>query len=153
MKKYIFLLLLPFIAFVSCDNDDDDYSLDNYRVDIATVENPDNDPYFYLIRDNGIRLWVGATNYPNYRLRTGQRVLADYTLLYDRPEGSNYDHDVRLNDAYNILTKDVEILSEGETDNFRNDQVGIYNMWIGSHYVNIRFYYRGYNKTHYINLV
>ncbi|MCD7938027.1 MAG: NigD-like protein [Tannerellaceae bacterium] len=151
MRKIIFLFL-PLFVLIACDNDDDSYSLNNFRVDIATVENPNNDAYFYLVRDNGVRLWVAATNYPAYKPESGQRVLADYTLLSDRPEGSGYDHDVKLNSAYNILTKDIVELTPANEATLGDDPIGIRELWIGSDYLNIRFYYGGYNKTHYINL-
>jgi len=152
MKKCFLFLLLPIFIFASCD-DDDDYSLDKFWVSLATVENPDNEPYFFLHLDDGSVLWIGATNFLNYRPATGQRILADYTLLSDTPEGSNYDHDAKLNDAYNILTKDIIDITPEMQDSIGNDPITVREMWIGSDYLNIRFAYKGFNKRHMLNLV
>ena len=152
MKKYLILLLLTVVMLSSC-NDDDDYSLDKFWVSIATVENPNNEPFFFLKLDNGETLWTAATNYYNYKPQSGQRIIADYTILNDKPTGSNYQHDVKLNDAYNILTKRIFHITPEEQDSIGNDPIGINDMWIGSNYLNIKFYYSGYNRIHFINLV
>lgn len=148
MRKYILFLLLPLLAFVACDNDDDDR-----YISIATVENPDNSSLFLLHLDNDRSLWVSETNFSGYKPKTGQRVLADYTLLSNKSEGSNYDYDVRLNDAYNILTKGIFNITPETQDSIGNDPIGLRDMWIGSDFLNIRFFYEGLNKTHYISLV
>lgn len=153
MKKYLFFLfLLPALAFVSCD-DDDGYSLDDFWVSLGTVENPDKEPYFFLHLDNGETIWFGATNYLNYRPVTGQRILADYTLLNDKPEGSSYDHDAKLNDAYDILTKGIITVSPSMQDSIGNDPIHVRDQWIGTDYLNIRFTYKSENKRHMVNLV
>lgn len=151
MKKYFLFLLLSVFTLTSCD--DDGYSLDKFWVSLATVENPNNEPYFFLHLDDGTILWIGATNYLNYRPATGQRVLADYTLLSDRPEGSNYDHDAKLNDAYNILTKGIVEVTPETQDSIGRDPIVVRDIWVGSDYLNIRFAYRGFNKRHMLNLV
>lgn len=152
MKKYLFLLLLPALAFVSCD-DDDGYSLDKFWISLATVENPQNEPYFYLHLDNGDILWTAASNFYNYRPRTGQRILADYTILNDKPEGSGYDHDVRLNDAYSILTKGIFTVTPATQDSIGYDPIVLGDTWIGSDFLNVRLAYYGYNQRHMLNLV
>lgn len=152
MKKYLTLILLPAVLLISC-NDDDGYSLDKFWVSIATVENPDNDPFFYLQLDDENKLKIAATNYYNYRPGTGQRIIANYTILNDKPSGSFYQHDVKLNDAYNILTKDIFNITPETQDSIGNDAIGIKDMWIGNNYLNIQFYYGGYNKIHFINLI
>jgi hypothetical protein len=138
------------MLFISCD--DDGYSLDDFVIDIATVENPDNSNYFYLRLDDGKVLWMAATNLYNYKPQTGQRILANFTLLSDRPENSGYNHDIKLNDAYNILTKGIFNITPETQDSIGYNPIEINDMWIGSNYLNVEFYYRGYNKTHYITL-
>jgi len=153
MKKYLLLLfVLPVISFVSCD-DDDDYSLDKFWVGLATVENPGEDSNFYLRLDNDELLWIASTNDPNYRPKSGQRILADYTILNDQSSSAGYDHDIKLNDAYNILTKSIYTVSKNTQDSIGYDPIGIRDMWIGSDYLNVKFFYRGYNQRHMISLV
>ncbi len=152
MKKFLLILLLPAFALVSC-NDDDGYSLDKFWVSMATVENPDDNSYFYLRLDNNDRLWVASTNFYNYRPRTGQRILADYTILNDKPENAGYQHDVKLNDAYNILTKNIFYITPETQDSIGNDPIGVRDIWVGGDYLNIRFFFDASGKTHFINLV
>lgn len=151
MKKYFFILFAA-ITLVAC-NDDDDYSLDKQWLDMATVENPNNSSYFFLRSDNNGLLWMGATDLYGYQPKTGQRVIANFTLLNDKPEGSNYDHDIKLNDAYNVLTKGIFDITPATQDSIGNDPVGLSELWIRNDFLNMRFYYPGYNKIHYISLV
>ncbi len=151
-RNLLLLLLLPALAFVSCD-DDDDYSLDKYWIGLATVENPDNEANFYIKLDNNELLWIAANNFYNYRPHTGQRILADYTILNDKPEGSGYDHDVKLNDAYNILTKGIIQVTPSMQDSIGNDPIDVRDIWVGSDYLNIKFSYRGQDRKHMLNLV
>ena len=151
MKKFFLLLILMGFVFVSCSSDDD-YSLDNYVISIATVENPDNSSFFYLKLDDNTLLGTAVTYYPNYRPKTGQRIIANYTLLGKTPEGSSYDYDIRLNDAYNILTKGVFDITPQTQDSIGNDPVVLRELWVGSDFLNVDFYYKGNNKTHFITL-
>ncbi|MBP1675699.1 MAG: hypothetical protein H6Q20_258 [Bacteroidetes bacterium] len=151
MKRLFFILLIaPFLW--SC-NDDDGYSLDDVWVDIATVENPDGLNTFYLTLDDTTRLWTAATALPGFKPSDGQRIVAYYTILSDKPESAAYDHDIKLTDAYKVLTKGIFNITQATQDSIGNDYIYIEDMWIGSDYLNVEFVYPGYNKTHYINLV
>ncbi len=152
MKKYALIFLLPAFALMSC-SDDDGYSLDKFWVSMATVENPNNENAFYLRLDNNDLLWTAASNFINYRPQNGQRIIADYTILNDKPAGSPYQHDVKLNDAYNVLTKSIYNITPATQDSIGNDPIGINDMWVGGDFLNVEFYYGGYNKRHFINLV
>lgn len=155
MKRWLLFLLLPawmLISFASC-SDDDGYSLNKFWVSFGTVDNPENNPVFYIDVDNGNRLWVGATPNYNYRPKTGQRILANYTILNDKPQGSGYDHDVVLNRAYNVLTKDIVPITPATQDSIGNDGIAIRDIWISGDHLNIEFGYWGNNKSHMLNLI
>lgn len=151
LKKFM-ILLLPVVLLTSCFNDDG-YSLDNYQVDIATVENPDSNNVFFLRLDDNILLWTAATNFPAYKPADGQRVVANYSVLWDKRETGLYDYDVKLNDLYVVLTKGVFNITPETQDSIGNDSIVVNEMWVGSKYLNVDFSYPGYSKTHYINLV
>lgn len=156
MKTRFFLpALLIFALFaVSCSNDtDDDFSLDKYWIDIVTVENPNNNNVFFMRQDNNTLLWTAATNFPGYRPKDGQRIIANFTKLADKRLTDLYDYDVKLNDVYEVLTKGIFLITPQKQDSIGNDPIKILDMWIGRHYLNIEFSYWGYNKVHYINLV
>jgi len=72
-------LLFSLLVFNSCLSDDDDYSLGNYWISIATVE-PLTDNNYSLILDDGTKLWPAATNYPGYSPKDDQRALVNYRL-------------------------------------------------------------------------
>jgi len=153
MKKYFLLLLLPVFAFVACDDDDDGKSLDKFWISYATVDNPDDGYFFYLNLDNGERLWTAASNFYNYRPRTGQRILADYTILNDKPAGSAYDHDVKLNDAYNILTKNIFLVTPATQDSIGHDPLDVKDIWVGGDFINVKFNFRLNDRQHLISMV
>lgn len=149
MKKLILgILLLP--LFISCN--DNDSSSDKNLVDIATVENTTQSSAFYFLLDNGSRMWASASELSSYRPKDGQRIIANYSIL-SNSTNSSYNYQVKLNDVYEVLTKNIFKIKPQQQDSIGNDQIGIKSIWVGSNYLNIEFVYPGYNKTHFINLV
>lgn len=152
MKRILlFLLVLPLL--VACNDNDKDYSLDKFVVSLVTVENTNQETAFFMQTDDSTRLWTAATNLKYYRPKDGQRLIANYTLLSDKPSGAAYHHDVKLNDVYEVLTKDIFAVTADTQDSIGNDNIYIEEMWIGSHFLNVEFVYPGSNKMHFINLV
>ncbi|MDD3358401.1 MAG: NigD-like protein [Parabacteroides sp.] len=144
-------LILSTLVFNSCLSDDDDYSLGNYWISIATVE-PLTDNNYSLILDDGTKLWPAATNYPGYSPKDDQRALVNYTILSDSVQG--YDHYIKVNSIQNILTKSIASLTSTNDADFGNDPVKIINMWVGGGYLNVQFGFNyGGAKPHFINLV
>lgn len=152
MFKTFFVVLFTIIFFSAC-NDDEGYSLDKFYVEMATVVNPNLNTAFFLQLDDNVLLWTAASNYYNYIPKDGQRIIANYTLLWDKTETGKYDFDVKLNSAYNVLTKGIFDVTPNTNDSIGNDSIVIDQMWIGSDYLNVEFIYPGYSKVHYINLV
>lgn len=151
MKK-MFLVIMASVMLLSClDHDEDLYK--NNLVDIATVENPDQSTKFYLNLDNNERLWTSVSELRYFRPNDGQRVIANYVILSNTSDTSDYDHDVRLINVYEILTKGIFRIKPAEQDSIGNDQIEIKQLWVGSDYLNVEFNYPGYNKIHYISLV
>ncbi|EGJ70919.1 hypothetical protein Bcop_0702 [Bacteroides coprosuis DSM 18011] len=154
MIKKIFLACLSvtmLVGFQSC-NDDDGYSLGDFWISYATVVREGNT--YSLKLDSGQKLWVGA-GWINYNSVDGQRVVADYTILGDNYNG--YDHIVKVNYLYEILTKNVEFVKSEEDDKkFGNDGIPSVNeMWVSNDYLNIKFTYRlpSEAKAHKVSLV
>lgn len=154
MKRLIKLSMIFFIvALVSCNDNDNNHDIDNYQVDIATVQNPYGLSTFFFKLDNNKLMWVDESNFRNYAPVDGQRIVVNYSIISDKRATHLYDYDVRLNDAYNVLTKSIFNVTKATQDSIGNDSIAIEDMWIGSDYLNIQFVYPGYNKIHYINLV
>lgn len=156
MKKirYSLILVISLIAiftFNSCNNDDG-YSLGNYRLDIATVNPIDSAAgTFYLTLDNGSTLLpVASDSY--YKPQFNKRVIVNYTPLSDKT--GVYDHAIKINAIQDILTKEViDLTSENEKE-IGHDPIKILDLWTGDHFLNIHFGYNtGGEKIHVINLV
>ena len=117
MKKikllWMAMLILMLPALQSCD-DNDGYSLGDIAVDWATVRVVGGDTYS-LNADRWGTLWPAATAIPFYKPIDGQRVITYFNPLYDNYEG--YDHAVKVEHNYNVLTKQVEDLTaENESE-------------------------------------
>lgn len=141
------LIALPMMVLQSCD--DDGYSLNNFVVGMATVRV--NGGSYYLEADNGRTLFPAASQI-YYRPVDGQRVVAEYTLLYDNYYG--YDHGVRVNYIYNVLTKKVEELTEENEEEIGNDPTLIHDWWLGGNYLNVKFWmYLPQTHKHRVSLV
>ena len=131
-------------------NDNDGYSLGDYRISIATVV-PEVAGSYSLRLDNGDILKV-ATSDIHYRPRGNQRVFVNYTLLSDKAEDNT--RFIKVNDILNVLTKSVIELTEQNTDSIGNDPIKIYDFWIGDNYLNVSFAFNyGGVKPHAINMV
>lgn len=151
--KKLALIMLLVATLVSC-KDENYYSLDYYWITTATVENPDQRSAFYFRLDNNTSMFTAASNLHHYyRPKDGQRIIANYTILNDKPAGSSYNHDIRLNDVYTILTKDIYNLTPETQDSIGNDPIQIIQMRRGRDFLDIEFKFHGLNKVHFINLV
>lgn len=152
MKKIIFsLLALAFL--VACNNNEDENMLPTYFTSIATVANPNQSSGFYFKLDNGDVMKITSTNFPYYRPASGQRIVASYSILTVNNDNSTYNHQVILNDMYEVLTKGIFKIKPATQDSIGNDQIEIRDIWLGSNYLNVEFAYPGYNKIHFINLI
>lgn len=146
---YIALSTIILISAFAC-NDNDGYSLGDFRISIATVV-PEGSTSYSLLLDNGDKLWPAHSNV-YYRPESGQRVFVNYTILSDRMDG--FDHYIKVNDIWNILTKPVIELTEEIEDSIGNDPVRVNEFWIGNHYLNASFSFNyGGIRPHAINMV
>lgn len=155
MKKInLFFILLIWISIPllqSCD-DDDGYSLGDYLITMATVERDNSEGRPYFVWDNNERIWISNTLVPFGGLNTGERVIASFTLLSDSIDG--FSHYARLNDYRRVLTKGVIELTEANADSIGDSKVHIYDMWIGSDYLNVQFrMFAPSTRKHMVNLV
>jgi len=158
MKKYtklfsvLILSSILALGFYSC-SDDDGYSLDKYWVNIATINKIGDNTYDFTL-DNGKKLWVAAPIGLNLNPKY-DRTIINYTLLSGERDG--YDHYIKLNRIYEILTKKpvyIAFDNQEEQDSIGNDFIKVHSMWEGGGYLNIHFGYNiGGGKTHMLNLL
>jgi hypothetical protein len=152
MKKTLLRIALVSIGVllvtISCD--DNSKSLGNFGIDIATVQ-PEGENAYSLLLDNGKLLWP-ASSAVHYTSKANQRVFLNYTILSAK-EGE-YDHYIRMNDIWNILTKQAIELNAQNEDSIGNDPVKANAVWVGGDYLNVSFMFNyGGIKPHAINLV
>ncbi len=146
----IILAMFVAIGFQSCE-DNDGYSLGDFWVDIATVETDDNSSAYWFILDDGTTLWPAASDI-QYLPKQGQRIILNYSILSDQK--NEFDHYIKINYIWDILTKKTIVLTATNADSIGNDPVKINDMWIGNHYLNVDFLFNyGGIRPHAINLV
>jgi len=155
LKNGFFFLLIS-VFLVSCNDDDDDYSLGKYWITTGTVVKSSD--YFSVTTDGGDKLWPSATNVDPEHLEDGMRVFVNYTILDDAEESSGYDYYVKINSMSEILTKPIFNFTAETTEEVRdsigNDAVTITDTWFTDDYLNVQFEYGGgLGFTHFINLV
>ncbi|MFA7494529.1 MAG: NigD-like protein [Proteiniphilum sp.] len=152
MKKAVLkisiLLAGILLAIPSCD--DNGRSPGDIYISIATVV-PEGENSYSLQLDNGKRLWPSAGNL-RYTPKENQRVFLNYTILWDNH--NTYDYDIKVNDIWDILTKQAIELNAMNEESIGNDPVRIKDIWVGRDYLNVSFLFNyGGVKPHLINLV
>lgn len=146
---YATLIVIILSSAVAC-NDNDGYSLGDFRISIATVI-PEGAMTYSLLLDNGDKLWPTASDV-QYRPKSDQRVFVNYTIISGKLEG--YDHFIKVNDIWNILTKPIIDLTAANADSIGNDPIRLNDLWIGNNYLNTAFSFNfSGQKPHAINMV
>lgn len=156
MKKFSLYLVVALMFVIvtpvlqSCD-DDDNHSLGNFMVAMATVQKEQGTiPYFVLDNGKTISVSVSAVDYEG--LESGQRVIGNFTILADNKDG--FDYLARVNNYTVVLTKDVVNLTEENQDSIGNSKTTITDMWVGSDYLNVEFWMALPSaEKHMVNLV
>ena len=70
-------------------------------------------------------MWITSTNFPYYRPKTGQRIIANYSIVSVNTENDAYNHKVVLNDVYEVLTKGIFKIKPATQDSIGNDQIDV----------------------------
>jgi len=131
------------------------------------VEQVSSDPMEYQINmDNGDILipvasgyglpwYYYGTNDPNSRLKTGDRILINYTILDDNAnDGSDANRFyIRVNSVKKVLLKGILDITEENRDSIGNDPVIVREVWQTDSLLNFEIKYYGRYETHFINLV
>ncbi|MDD4777556.1 MAG: NigD-like protein [Fermentimonas sp.] len=149
-KIFIFGIAIIGILLINIGCDDNSKSLGNFGIDIATII-PEGNNSYSLQLDNGKKLWPAAKAV-SFTPAKHQRVLLNYTILSDQKDG--FDHYIKINDIWEILTKQVVELNAQNEISIGNDPVKTNSIWIGGDYLNASFMFNyGGKQPHAINLV
>ena len=168
MKKYFFGILLGVLFITNgCLEDEDGYSLNRMWVGFGMIEEINSDPIEYRITmDNGDVLLPVASEYnrPWYycdtndeysRLKTGDRILINYTIIGDDADNENEaeKYYIRVNSVVKVLLKDIMDITPEIQDSIGNDPLIVKEVWISDSLLNFEIKYWGRYEMHYINLV
>lgn len=162
MKKILFVMItVLMLAFTSCNNDDDRYSLGDIWLGFGLVE--DSNSYKIKLDNGNILIPVAWNNYYNSgrgasdkeKLISGDRVFINYTVLDEKldSEGELEAYYVKINALDEVLMKGILDITEAIEDSIGNDPIIVLNHWVSNNLLNLKLKYWGQNKTHYINLV
>jgi hypothetical protein len=152
--KHLLIFVFAGLLITGCLKDDEEPQLQIYD-DLVTVENPQSKTQFFMRRDDNKLLWLEEGYAQNFNPDDGQRLLIYYNILSDKTDTGIYDYDIKVIEAYKVLTKEIFQITPETQDSIGNDPVEAVNIWIGSKYLNIYFEYFTYAASipHYINLV
>lgn len=171
MKKRIFGifsgLLIILVTVTGCLDDNDGYSLNKMWVGFGMLEQINSDPVAYKIKmDNGDILspvssgyvlpwYYYGSNDPESRLKTGDRILINYTILGDdvNDEGETEQYFVKVNSVKKVLLKGILDITEENQDSIGNDPLVVRDCWMTDSLLNFEIKYWGRYEIHYINLV
>ncbi|QIA07813.1 NigD1/NigD2 family lipoprotein [Draconibacterium halophilum] len=156
MKKLAFGILMGLlVAFTSCLDDDDNYSLGDYWIGFGIYKG-DGEGVGSLVMDNGYVLVPAATSGSGWfhNISDGDRILVNYTILdEDETSSSEERYFVKINDISDVLMKGILDITEENEDSIGNDPIIVEDAWITDSLLSFRLKYWGYNETHFLNLV
>lgn len=167
MKKSIFGILIGLMIVVGGCLDDDGYSVSDMWVGFGMVEQLNSDPVEYKIyMDNGDVLLPVASDYsrpwyymgtsdPDSRLKTGDRIMLNYTILEENLDdgGEVESYLVKVNGVEKVLLKGILDITEENQDSIGNDPIIVRDCWKTDSLLNFELKYWGRYEVHYINLV
>jgi hypothetical protein len=168
MKKNGLVFLLGLLFIVSgCLDDEEGYSLNDIWIGFGMIEQVNSDPVEYrIVMDNGNVLVPLASAYnlpwyymgthdPESRLKTGDRVLLNYTVIGD--DGANgeniSEYYIRVNSVKKVLLKGILDITEENQDSIGNDPLIVREAWMAGGLLNFEVKYWGRYEVHYLNLV
>jgi len=140
------ILYIPFTVLVSmlssCEDKSVDYGLDVYYVEIATAQAANE-----FLLDNGKTIIVKNPDENAKTYAWGDRVLLNYTVL------SPGDNNVRINGSAKIPLSKLTLTNESTIRSSPKDPIILESVWLGSHYLNMQFYFDYKSETHQIRLL
>lgn len=155
MRKIAFgLLAIMSIAIFSC-LDDDGYSLNDQWIGFGMVRDDSGTKLIKL--DDGDLLRPVAWDYglnQGEDFTEGERVLINFTILDEvlNSDGSVAQYLVKVNEAREILLKDLIQGTDDNADSIGNDPIVVQEFWMTDSLLNLKLNYRGYNQIHFLNL-
>ena len=150
--KFVFGMMLMSVLsiFTGCSNDDG-YSVGDIAADWVTIK-MEGDRTYSFVGDAWGSMWSVSIPIPTYNPKNGDRAFLLFNPLSDGYAG--YDHAVKPEYIYPVLTKTVEEMNHGNEAEYGDDPVRVTDAWIGGGYMNLVFYQKvPSSKPHRVSLV
>ena len=137
-------IIIACILF-SCRDKTVDYGLGAYYVEIVTAQNRNE-----FITDKG-KMIIADPNENTKTYVNGDRVLINYTVLSETESADSYS--VRINGSSKIPLAKLT-LTDGKTiHSVAKEPVLLESVWLGSHYLNMLFYFNFKSTSHTIGVL
>ena len=141
-----YLFCIFFVSFLfSCEDKTVDYGLDAYYVEIVTAQNENE-----FLSDNG-KLLVTANKENQKTYAFGDRVLLNYTLLPATASDDSYT--IRINGSAKIPQGTLTLTNDSIIQSSSKEPILLESVWLGSHYLNMQFYFNYNSEAHKIGLL
>jgi hypothetical protein len=132
---------------ISCV-DDRHSGYEKFFLAYGTVERVSKQDLFIVLDDNDTTLQVSESAVSLDFFKEEMRLIVDYSILEEAAPGQSFHYRVRLNQAKEIPT--VEIDSSGET--LGRDPVTVENYWLARGFLTFKYRVRGTSFKHAVNL-
>ncbi len=155
MRRLIFGLLAGVAVLMSsCLDDDDDYSLGKFWVQLGIIDKQGPES-FTVTLDDGSVIFPVAGNYYGNPLNDAERVIVNYSIINNKlVNDSVKEYYVQINSMKKILKKGILDITEANEDSIGNDPIIITDAWVSENQLlNFQIRYYGNYQVHYINLV
>lgn len=155
-KIFNFILVSLIVAalsgLASCSNDENYYVEPAFYSTIGSLDKNENSEY-YINSDKNKKLLVENSQLlTNAEIKEGDRVYSEFTLNESKPEG--YDEAINMLYVYKVLVKDPVKLTDENSAEIADNNIGISSIWSSKNYLNFFFQFLGSGQTkHFINLV
>jgi hypothetical protein len=140
-------LFLLFLLFFACKEDTVDYGLGAYYQDIVTSLGD----YTYL-SDAGEKIYDATPeNHKSYN--DSARVFLTYSFTENQTPSPDQGQAITVHGSSSVTQGNLKSGGKQDIDKLPDEPVRLESVWIGSHYLNLRFYMEHKSKTHSIGLI
>jgi hypothetical protein len=139
------------VLFMLSSCKDEQSSLENYWVTLATVKETSNSGTIKVQFDNGTNA-LATESISEVSAEAGARILVNYSLLADSIDES-HPRKIRINSINTVEIKGIGLLSTVTEDSIGDDPVNIEDIGVGANYLNISLSYYGNQQNHLFSVV
>lgn len=136
MRKLLLVLLAAVLmlpTLQSCNSEFEQADL----ASLLTIKKDLNNYGWHGLMDNGERLYPSNVRFTYNPGNEDKRAIVYFSKIDQPVSGYTYNADVF--NIVDILTKDVDVLTDSALDTLGNHAVNITNAWIGGGYLNVEF--------------